>query len=275
MDVRSAGFAWLIEHAADTLNKGLVGPDGCTAYERVRGRRYGGLLYEFGQVILSQIPGKPEGGVIAPRWIKGIWLGKLWGTDEHIVTEPGGGVVRARSVKPHVEQWDRELFDGIVGWPNDPMARRKPGSDQPRVDIETPRPPVPSEAPPVQAAQVRRIMIRKEDVTIYGATEGCRRCRMLERGLDEGNREAGHSDECRTRMEAMIRGDPAQRQRLEAADRRRDEYLAREVEKGVDRGVEPEVAQEKPHEEESGRGEKRHAEGDEDQETAADEEEED
>ena len=75
-------------------------------------------------------------------------------------------------------------------------------------------------------------------------------------------------------MEAMIRGDPAQRQRLEAADRRRDEYLAREVERGVDRGVEPEVVQEKPQEEESGRGEKRHAEGDKDQEAAADEEEE-
>ena len=142
-------------------------------------------------MILSQIPGKPEGGVTAPRWIKGTWLGKLWGTDEHIVTEPGGGVVRARSVKPHVEQWDRELFDGIAGCPNDPLARRKPGSDQPRVDTETPRPPVPREAPPVQAAQVRRMMIRKEYVIRYGATEGCRRCRMLERGSDEGNQEQG------------------------------------------------------------------------------------
>ena len=71
------------------------------------------------------------------------------------------------------------------------------------------------------------MMIRKEDVAMYGPTEGCRRCRMLERGMDEGNREAGHSDECRARMEAKIRDDPAQRQRLEAADRRRDEYLAR------------------------------------------------
>ena len=48
--------------------------------------------------------------------------------------------------------------------------------------------------------------------------------------MGEGNREAGHSDVSRTRMEAKIRDDPAQRQRLEAADRRRDEYLAREVE---------------------------------------------
>ena len=76
---------------------------------------------------------------------------------------------------------------------------------------------------------------------------------MLERGMDEENREAGHSDECRARMEANIRDDLAQTQRREAANRRRDEYLAREVEKGV----EPEVAQEKQPEEkkESARGE--------------------
>ena len=74
-------------------------------------------------------------------------------------------------------------------------------------------------------------MIRKEDEARYGPTEGCRRCGILERSMDEGNREAGHSEECRLRMEAEIRDDPAQRQRLEAADRRRDKYLAREVER--------------------------------------------
>ena len=72
LDVQSAGFAWLVEHAADTLNKGLVGQDGCTAYERFRGCWYGGVLYEFGQVILSQIPGKPEGGVTARDGSKGF-----------------------------------------------------------------------------------------------------------------------------------------------------------------------------------------------------------
>ena len=51
LDVDTAGMAWLVEHSADTLNKGLVGADGRTAYERVRGRTYHGQLYEFGQVI--------------------------------------------------------------------------------------------------------------------------------------------------------------------------------------------------------------------------------
>ena len=68
--------------------------------------------------------------------------------------------------------------------------------------------------------------------------------------MNEGHREAGHSDDCRTRVEGTMRGDPAQRQRLDVADRRRDKYLAREVE----REVEPALAQEKPQEE-SGQGE--------------------
>ena len=79
----------LVEHSAETLNKGLAGPDGRTPYERVRGRRYHGELFEFGQVVLSKIPGKPVGGIVSPRWIKRIWLGKLRSSDEHVVSEPG------------------------------------------------------------------------------------------------------------------------------------------------------------------------------------------
>ena len=137
---------------------------------------------------MSKIPGKPEGESLRRGGSRAFGFGKLWGTDEHIVTEPGGGVVRASSVKPHLEQWDRELFDDIVGWPSKPMARRKPGNGQPQVDTETPRLPGPRDVPPVQAAQERRMMIRKEDVIRCGPTEGCRRCRMLERGMDEGHR---------------------------------------------------------------------------------------
>ena len=139
---------------------------------------------------------------------------QVWGESPGIpenFEEMGGGVYNilwSVAVLGHSASWSLVVAKGQggSGW---------------QLVTPCPRPPVPREAPPVQAAQVRR-MIRKEDVVRYGATEGCRRCRMLERGLDEGHREAGHGDECKTRMEAMIRGDPAQRQRLEAADRRRD-----------------------------------------------------
>ena len=151
LEVQSAGMAWLVEHAADTLNKALVSSDGRTPYERVRGRKYNGLLFEFGQVVLSKIPGKQVGGIVAPRWVKGIWLGKLWATDERIVTEPGGRVVRARTVKPHVDAWDRDLFDEIQGWPSEPTGRRQSGEESgARVDTDTPQPPTARDPEPVR-----------------------------------------------------------------------------------------------------------------------------
>ena len=155
LEVDVPGMAWLVEHSADTLNKALVGTDGRTAYERVRGRPYRGQLYEFGQVIWSKLSGKPIGGAVSPRWIKGIWLGKLWNTDEHIVSEPGGGVIRARTVKAHPEIWNRELFDQITSWPSDAAGRRPVGGDLgARVDSEVPV--VPSSRPEPQSDQRRQ-----------------------------------------------------------------------------------------------------------------------
>ena len=127
------------------------------------------------------------------------------------------------------------MLDGIVGWPSDPVPRmRAEDGDRGRVDTETPTPPTARPVPPVQQPSVRRIMISKEDIARYGSTEGCRRCRMSERGDEEGYRGSNHSDECRRRMEEKIRGDEGQKHRVERADRRRDEFLAKEVAQGSD-----------------------------------------
>ena len=39
---------WVVEHAADVLNKFLVSADGRTAYERMRGKAYKSEVFEFG-----------------------------------------------------------------------------------------------------------------------------------------------------------------------------------------------------------------------------------
>ena len=41
-------MTWLIEHAADMLNKFLVGRDGRTPYERIKGKPYRGEMIDFG-----------------------------------------------------------------------------------------------------------------------------------------------------------------------------------------------------------------------------------
>ena len=81
-------------------------------------------MLEFGSVVLYKLSAKVEGGVMQPRWERGVWLGKLWGSEEHMVATSDGLVVKSGAVKPHPEQlWDSELFDGIRGTPWDPSAK--------------------------------------------------------------------------------------------------------------------------------------------------------
>ena len=66
-------FPWLTMHAADVLNKFRVGADGKTAYERIKGRAYSGLMLEFGACILYKTSARVQGGDMSARWEKGIW----------------------------------------------------------------------------------------------------------------------------------------------------------------------------------------------------------
>ena len=66
----------MVEHAADLLDKFVVGKYGRTAYERTKSRKYGGLMFPFGTKVLYRVPEKPQGGSMEPRWFPAIWLGK-------------------------------------------------------------------------------------------------------------------------------------------------------------------------------------------------------
>ena len=111
MDVHSSVFAWLVEHSADVLTKCSVGSDGRTPYERIKQKRYHGEMVEFASMVLVKLQGKLQGGIMRERWIAGLWLGKRWNTDEHIVSVASGRVVRARDVRlfPPDQAFDKVL----------------------------------------------------------------------------------------------------------------------------------------------------------------------
>ena len=91
-------LSWVVEHAADLLNKYHVASDGKTAYERLKGREYKGETHAFGSRIMFRVCGKVHGGVMRQRWQSGIWLGQRFSSGEHIVAMLGSGkVYRARS----------------------------------------------------------------------------------------------------------------------------------------------------------------------------------
>ena len=68
-------MTWIVEHAADIINRFAVGPDGKTAYERIKGKKYRGEVVEFGRMVMYRIPRKSEGGVhgraLGPRCVAG------------------------------------------------------------------------------------------------------------------------------------------------------------------------------------------------------------
>ena len=99
--VKHPGFTWLVSHAADVYNKFHVGADGLTAYEKIRGRPYSGVMMEFGQCILYKTSSKVHGGDMSARWAKGIWLGKRFTTEEHIIGTVEGLVAIAGAVREH------------------------------------------------------------------------------------------------------------------------------------------------------------------------------
>ena len=49
-----------------------------------------------------------------PRWHEGIWLGKLWKSDEHILGTLGK-MVRARAIRtlPETESWCRDMVEKV------------------------------------------------------------------------------------------------------------------------------------------------------------------
>ena len=82
--------------------------DGRTPYERVKQKTCNGMMVEFASMVLVKLQGKLQGGIMKERWIPGLWLGKRWTTDEHIVSVASGRVVRARDVRLFPED---QLFD--------------------------------------------------------------------------------------------------------------------------------------------------------------------
>ena len=140
------------------------------------------------------------------RWVTGIWLGKAPDTDDHIVSIPGGQVVRARVVQPKgaSEVWNRKLFDELKGTPSDPQGKWF-GSEEERpagTEEEVRRIPVPKPAVPIIRAPppARRVPINRRYLEKFGFTEGCSKCRAIRSG-DESQPTLGHSESCRKRIE--------------------------------------------------------------------------
>jgi hypothetical protein len=113
---------WLVEHAADVLNRYNVGRDGRTPYQRLKGRRFVGNMLEFGAPVMFRVSGKVAGGIMQERWFPGIWVGKKLHTDEHMVMKEDGLVVRSRAVRETSVELNLQDYDKLKSTPHDPLG---------------------------------------------------------------------------------------------------------------------------------------------------------
>ena len=226
LEVTHPVFAWLVEHAVDLHNKFLVGSDGKTAYERLKGKKYHGEVLPFASPVMLRVSGKVLGGVVAERWYEGVWLGKRFHTEEHLVARATDGVVvRTRSVQSLPNAISMDLLNKIVGAPWAPTGVMKgnqevvcPARLRPEDPVEIYEPFVP-----------QNMKITKAIISKFGYSRRCPRCRALTQG--EASTTLAHSRECRERIEQQIRSDSELKTRLEAAEERKTRYLAGEVER--------------------------------------------
>ena len=181
--------------------------------------KYHGDMYEYGSMVIIKLPGKLQGGLMRECWVEGVWLGKRWSTDEHIVSLPEGRAVRARDVRPLPDEraFDLAVFDPIKGTPSNPSGavQEDPGAfrDVSRAPVARPEDPV---TPPI----ARRTLIHRKYLERFGYTTDCKKCREILRG-DETP--LGHSEFCRKRIEGEMAKDVELKKRLAVVQKRRDQ----------------------------------------------------
>jgi hypothetical protein len=107
------------------LTKYMVGLDGKTAYERLFGKKSREEHLEFGEVVLWRKPRGQETNVIAEaRWESGAWLGRRWGTRNHLISYGNRVVERRATARP--ETGPVEARRGGRD-PRDPVAEPRGG----------------------------------------------------------------------------------------------------------------------------------------------------
>ena len=91
-------MAFIPEYAAYLMNRMMVGPDGKTSYERIKGKKPTILGVEFGEKVLYKLKRKNKMEKINAKFAYGIFVGVKRSSNEIMVAHPEG-IEYVRSVR--------------------------------------------------------------------------------------------------------------------------------------------------------------------------------
>ena len=117
---------WMIRYAANVLSWYIVGDDGKTAYERLKGKLFTRKTVEFGECIWYIKAGSVGKNKMASRVESGVFLGFREESQEVMIGTPDG-IVKAASIKrkgTHEERWNAQELDSFTGTPWEPIPGR-------------------------------------------------------------------------------------------------------------------------------------------------------
>lgn len=167
---------WVMRHSGFLVTKFNVKDTGHAAWYYIRGKEYAGELCELGENILYKIAGM-TGNKLALRWERGLWLGKDFESDGHLVGR-GTTLVKARTIRrlPEGERWALDLYKDFELKPwgtKGQVIESGPGS--------------------------RKRYITAAEIFKHGKTAGCGGCSKTS---------ATHSERCRNRFEKIWAKEP-------------------------------------------------------------------
>ena len=216
---------WMVVWAAEVRNYFRVQDCGRTVYELATGHRFPATVAIFGErVMYYTAPPKHGRNKWHENWREGLFLG-VQGRTAELIIGVKGNISRTRSMRrlPRDKRWSADMIKEL----NVGVAQYLTGEAQEPSQAIVVRPDVPVPDPPVpRGFQARRLKLDKQDFLTHGYTAGCPGCLYYRSGI--GAR-AGHTEECRTRMEACLAETAVGAARITAARERVQQHAEREA----------------------------------------------
>ena len=257
---------WLVEYTGCLLSRYKVGPDGQTAYERIKAKKLRRPIVEFGERVLF-MPNLSKGsktgaGDHEPRYVYGVWLGIAQRSNEALIGNStgvhGSNSVRRLSID---ERWSAEALGQVKVTPwNFDAPKTQVRNEEVRnwevacekfqdakVETKTRTEPLVEGTDEVMP---RRAMIRKEfELRDFGYSQGCPGCEALQ----AGKKPRSHTEECRERIERETRKkEEVARRRVDMDRARREEDESKRTRTSSDKGDQKEVVSENRMDDEAG-----------------------
>ena len=236
-------MTWLVEHAAWVLNTRIAGEDGITAYHRTKGKSYAKRSVAFGEYVMYMLPTKGpqhnEMGKLDARWKHGYIMGYGKSSNEYyIFEEEAKKLTLARSVQrvPLDSRWKAQGLESMH-IPCQQLYGRKAARG---VQVEEFRDDPNAKDHEKARVRIQRVWIYERDYKMFGITDDCKKCLHNQR-LGYNKSKMIHSEKCRKRMEEALATTEEGRRRLEEAEERANQRLAKEVEESdvrPERGIE-------------------------------------